>query len=78
MVLDQYSVVSGLGVCDAVYGDAIHVIRRVAKEGLAVRIAADVALLNCQVQHVFNGFAFFNGEGVRNQSGAVNRDLQRC
>ena len=39
---------------------------------------ADIALASCEVQQILEGFAFFNGEGVRNQSGAVNRDLQRC
>ena len=36
---------------------------------------ADIALASCEVQQVLDRFTLFDAEGVRNQSGAVNRDL---
>ena len=55
------------------------------RQTVAVRIqvffgvnCADIALASCEVQQILDGFAFFDIKGVRNQSGAVNRDLQCC
>ena len=71
-------VIDRLSVCDAVYGYAVHVVRRVTRIRAAMGIAGDASPFNGHVQHVFDGFALFDFEDLRNQRCAVNRDLQRC
>lgn len=48
-----------LGFADS---DAVDVVGRVSRARLAMGVAGNSALIYCEIQQVFNGFALFDGE----------------